>query len=490
MSLKKCNWTAAALFICLATCYVLCAHAQGDTTIMEVLRNQTRFSDFTRSVDAVETLRARLSNATVESTVFAPVNQSTGFNLTETQVAYHLVDGRYLAANLSDGELVPSLLKLATLNNRAQQLKVSIGANATVIAINGVQVKQADIAATNGVVHALASVLSLPGPLATALDGYPTLKSLIAAANITLPAASTVFAPAETAFTNLRIHNPALFGYLAHGTNESRTDLEMVLRYHALPEVLYAQDITVGSRAYNTLAGQSVTISKAVVNNSIEVTLSSNSTSARVESVNTLASDGVLHAIDSVLVPNSFAFTVKKILVGLNDTTLLQLLDQANLTTCLSENCQYTIFAPSQEAWGKADKSDYSRTTELLASILKSHIYPHPLVALSQNMSLTMLNNKTVHIANNSLTLEGEARLGSARVMGNVTVGSNGYVYAIDQVLGVPLASDDSLSKKTIGWIIVGGMGGILLLAAVVVAVVWYVKRKRADSYEVINGSV
>jgi hypothetical protein len=46
------------------------------------------------------------------------------------------------------------------------------------------------------------------------------------------------------------------------------------------------------------------------------------------------------------------------------------------------------------------------------------------------------------------------------------------------------------LSKKTIGWIIVGGMGGILLLAAVVVAVVWYVKRKRADSYEVINGSV
>jgi hypothetical protein len=57
-------------------------------------------------------------------------------------------------------------------------------------------------------------------------------------------------------------------------------------------------------------------------------------------------------------------------------------------------------------------------------------------------MTLTMLNNKTVHIVNNSLTLEGEARLGSARVMGNVTVGSNGYVYAIDQVLGVPLASD------------------------------------------------
>jgi len=238
MSPKPDRVVVVTLFVCLLA--VLCAHAQETTTIMEVLRNQTRFSDFTRSVDAVETLRARLSNATVESTVFAPINQSAGFNLTETQIAYHLVDGRYLAANLSDGELVPSLLKLATLNNRAQQLKVSIGANATV-AINGVPVRQADIVATNGVIHALSSVLSLPGPLVAALDGFPTLKSLIVAANITLPAASTVFAPAEAAFTKLRLHNPALFGYLASGANESRTDLEMVLRYHALHEVLYAQ---------------------------------------------------------------------------------------------------------------------------------------------------------------------------------------------------------------------------------------------------------
>jgi hypothetical protein len=127
-----------------------------------------------------------------------------------------------------------------------------------------------------------------------------------------------------------------------------------------------------------------------------------------------------------------------------------------------------------------------------------------------------MLSNKTVHVLNNSLTLEGEAQLGSAHVVGHVTDGSNGYVYTVDQVLGVALASDgippplrftssvprsapssccfrlchtDSLSKATIGWIIVGGMGGILLLAALIVAIVWYVKRKRTD-YEVINGAV
>jgi hypothetical protein len=121
-----------------------------------------------------------------------------------------------------------------------------------------------------------------------------------------------------------------------------------------------------------------------------------------------------------VLVPNGFVFSLRKILIGLNDTTLLRLLDQANLTSCLTgiticslapaalafsvnwrdptglfvccwggddvitEDCGYTIFAPSQEAWEKADESDYGRTTARLASVLKSHIYPAPLPALSQ----------------------------------------------------------------------------------------------------------
>jgi hypothetical protein len=48
-------------------------------------------------------------------------------------------------------------------------------------------VQQADIAASNGAIHALESVLPLPGSLAKALDAFPTLKSLVAAANLTLP---------------------------------------------------------------------------------------------------------------------------------------------------------------------------------------------------------------------------------------------------------------------------------------------------------------
>ncbi|ELR16175.1 fasciclin domain containing protein [Acanthamoeba castellanii str. Neff] len=495
-------------------------------TILEVLRNQTRFSDLASSVDASALVRARLGNGSVDSTVFGPVDHKAPFNLTEPLLTYHLVDGR-----------------------SPQAVELEQPAPAAQVSINGVRVQQADIAASNGAIHALESVLPLPGSLAKALDAFPTLKSLVAAANLTLPAASsTVFAPTEAAFASLKRQNPALLGYLTSAANGSQADLASlawvpnrpadplvadplpdplimgrsaflggsmfgptVLKYHVLGEVLYAQDIALGSQQANTLADQSVTITKAVVNNSVEVTLNSSSTSARVEAVNTLASDGVLHSINSVLVPNGFVFSLRKILVGLNDTTLLRLLDQANLTSCLTgiticslapaalafsvnwrdptEDCGYTIFAPSQEAWEKADESDYGRTTARLASVLKSHIYPAPLPALSQNMTLTMLSNKTVHIVNNTLTLEGDARLGSAHLLGSVTAGSNGYAYAIDQVLGVALASDDSLSKATIGWIIVGGMGGILLLAAVVVAVVWYVKRRRAE-YEVINGSV
>jgi uncharacterized surface protein with fasciclin (FAS1) repeats len=469
-------------FLCLGGAVI---HAQ-DLTLLEVLHNQTRFSTYSGFLDASAALEARLGDRSVASTVFAPIDQKPSFNLTQAELNYTIADHRYLAANLSDGDLVPSLLQLTTLDNGYQQLKVSV-TNGTVY-INGVRVQQANIIASNGAVHALASVLPLPGPLTEALTAFPTLKSLLAVANITLPAGSTVFAPADAAFVGLQRTNPALFGYLTSGNNESHDDLGMVLKYHVLEEVLYAQNIRMGSEPKNTLAGQTVTLTRAVLNNTTEVTLNSSSSTAVVEAVNTLASDGVLHTINSVLVPNGFVFDLRKILIGLNDTTLLRLLAQANLTSCLTESCQYTIFAPTQEAWQRADESGY-RSTSQLASVLKSHIYPHPLASLSQNMSLTMLSNKTVHILNNSLTLEGEAKLGAARLVGHVTEGANGYVYAIDQVLGVALASDDSLSKATIGWIIVGGMGGILLLAALIVAIVWYVKRKRTD-YEVINGAV
>jgi hypothetical protein len=117
--------------------------AQG--TILEVLRNQTRFSDLASSVDASAlgtssfaacdvgfgrpclplpthpipflspppsssppawlvcvcvcvwgggTVRARLGNGSVDSTVFGPVDHKAPFNLTEPLLTYHLVDGR------------------------------------------------------------------------------------------------------------------------------------------------------------------------------------------------------------------------------------------------------------------------------------------------------------------------------------------------------------------------------------------------------------
>lgn len=133
---------------------------------------------------------------------------------------------------------------------------------------------------------------------------------------------------------------------------------------------------------------------------------------------------------------------------------------------CLSFTGSCTIFAPSQEAWQKAEESDYSGPSRLV-DVLSSFIYLGSVSQLSpvlelahfvykwnlnndlhspKNMSLTMLNNKTLHVGNDStLTLIGEQ--GSAHVIGSAIKASNGFVYSIDQVLGV---SQVSSSGKTI----------------------------------------
>jgi len=459
--------------------------AQGET-VEAVLRNRTDLSNFVASLGSNSPqLLARLGNASVQSTVFAPLNQGKPFNLSAPLLAYHVADQRYLfPTNLTDGALVPSLLQLQSLNNGFQQLKVAV--TNSMVSIDGVTVKQVNITASNGVIHVLGAVLPLPIPLSQVLSGdqFSTLKSLFGLVNLTLSAASTLFAPTDAAFRALRASQPALYGYLTSGDNSTFNDLTNVLQYHTLREVLYAGDIPPGSKQYITFDNQSVTITKEVVNNSASVKLNSSSTSANVTGVNTLASDGVLHTIDSLLVPNNFDFTFQKIFLGLNNTLFLTLLSEANLTKYLQEDC--TFFAPTRTAWENAEASDYSSSPLRLVNVLSSFIYVGPPPSLTPNTNLTMLSNKTLHIGNDStLTLLGEK--GEARIVGSAIKASNqGRVVQINQVLGVN-QRDPGFSKATIGWIIVGGMGGILLLAAIAVAVVWYIKRRRLG-YETING--
>jgi uncharacterized surface protein with fasciclin (FAS1) repeats len=127
--------------------------------------------------------------------------------------------------------------------------------------------------------------------VAVATEGFATLVTAVTAADLaeTLSGMGpfTVFAPTDAAFAAL----PA--GVLdALLLPENKEVLVKILTYHVVPASVLAADVTDGDVA--TVEGQTVKLSTAD-----GVTVNG----AKVVTADVLASNGVIHAIDAVLVP-------------------------------------------------------------------------------------------------------------------------------------------------------------------------------------------
>jgi uncharacterized surface protein with fasciclin (FAS1) repeats len=127
--------------------------------------------------------------------------------------------------------------------------------------------------------------------VASSTEGFSTLVTAVSAAGLvdTLNGEGpfTVFAPTDDAFAAL----PA--GVLdALLLPENKDVLTQILTYHVVPDQVMAADVTDGEVA--TVEGQSVTLSTAD-----GVTVNG----AKVIQADVVTSNGVIHAIDAVLLP-------------------------------------------------------------------------------------------------------------------------------------------------------------------------------------------
>jgi uncharacterized surface protein with fasciclin (FAS1) repeats len=127
--------------------------------------------------------------------------------------------------------------------------------------------------------------------VASSTEGFSTLVAAVSAAGLvdTLNGEGpfTVFAPTDDAFAAL----PA--GVLdALLLPENKDVLTHILTYHVVPDQVMAADVTDGEVA--TVEGQSVTLSTAD-----GVTVNG----AKVIQADVVTSNGVIHAIDAVLLP-------------------------------------------------------------------------------------------------------------------------------------------------------------------------------------------
>jgi len=161
--------------------------------------------------------------------------------------------------------------------------------------VGGATVVQADVQASNGVIHVIDTVILPFGSLVEVAQGAGQFNTLITAAvaaglgdELASGGPFTIFAPTDAAFAALPDGTvDALLGDVEA--------LRQILLYHVVDGVVYSAQAAQLTSA-PTLNGQNVSI--AATANGLTVG------GANVVAADVLARNGVIHVIDAVLIPN------------------------------------------------------------------------------------------------------------------------------------------------------------------------------------------
>ncbi len=198
-------------------------------------------------------------------------------------LTYHVVPGKVTAKD------VAKLNSAGSLQGAFLRVDTSKG-----VRVNEAQVVKADIQASNGVIHVIDTVLLPPADIvdtAVGSDSFKTLVTAVKAAGLIEALKGkgpfTVFAPTDEAFAKLPEGTiPALLN--------DKEKLTAILTYHVVPGYVTAADAMKLDRA-KTLQGGELKIS---ADGGVHIN------DAKVIKADILTANGVIHVIDSVLLPN------------------------------------------------------------------------------------------------------------------------------------------------------------------------------------------
>jgi transforming growth factor-beta-induced protein len=281
---------------------------------------------------------------------------------------------------------------------------------------------------------------------------FKTLTALVKQAGLagalSKPGNLTVFAPTDRAFAALKKNDPELFQKVA----SDKSLLKSVLTYHVVGKRIPAAVATVAAKKglkIKTLQGERIALSfsngRIVLNDS-----------ARVILPNVRASNGIIHAINAVLVPPSLTQepapaptkSIVEIAAGNPDfSTLVSLVQKAGLVSAISSPGPFTVFAPTNAAFeklAKAAPATYAAVVAdpaLLTKVLTYHVVagaiksPQAVSAAQQNAKVNTLQGEAISLSikDGKLTLNGSSTVVTADVLA-----TNGVIHVIDTVIVPP----------------------------------------------------
>jgi transforming growth factor-beta-induced protein len=249
----------------------------------------------------------------------------------------------------------------------------------------------------------------------------------------------TIFAPTTEAFIKFFADSG-----LTAEEFLAQDGLAKVLKYHVAEGSFKATDIIAAGKV-TTVEGSDITVTTEGSN----VLLNG---SAKVLEADKMASNAVIHIIDTVLVPPVPKNIVEIAAGDERFSTLVAAVTKAGLVETLSGPGPFTVFAPTNDAFG-ALLADLGITAEELlnspdlTSILTYHVIADKVTAAEvvQLSKATTVNGKdiTIEVKDGNVILNG-----SIKVIITDIMASNGVIHVIDGVLLPP--ADPEPTKPSI----------------------------------------
>lgn len=250
--------------------------------------------------------------------------------------------------------------------------------------------------------------------------------------------AITLFAPTDDAFADLDVAIGQ--GVLA---TFSVAELDDRLRYHSV------LDSAVDSTALRSIAGQALTTGNglpAAISISDSGDLMINSST--ITSADILASNGIVHVIDTVLtppvritdpnenIPPPNTSDIASLLLEQSDySTLLLLIEQAGMTELLQQDngsLGWTLFAPSDEAFERGELDVFELDMAGATRLVQRHLYSGRLTTAEMVEGELAMSGGSVDIVRDAET---GLSVGGATIVGRDRQVGNGIIHYVDRRL-------------------------------------------------------
>jgi transforming growth factor-beta-induced protein len=232
----------------------------------------------------------------------------------------------------------------------------------------------------------------------------------------------TVFAPTDAAFAKLG--QAAINNLLANPDK-----LKSILLYHVVGQKLPAAAV-VKLPLVTTLNGADALLAVKAGNVSID--------NATVTATDIMASNGVIHVIDTVILPPSMDIVDTAVSAG-SFKTLVAAVKAAGLVDTLKSAGPFTVFAPTDAAFaklGQATIENLLANPDKLKSILLYHVAAKKLYA---SKVVAMPTIATVNGASAKISMKnGEAYIDNAMISTTDIMTTNGVIHVIDTVILPP----------------------------------------------------